>query len=381
MTNALLTPVRAGDLDLASRVWMAPLTRSRSTMPGNVPNALMARYYRQRANPETGVGLIIAEATPVTPRGHGYYATPGIHTDEQVAGWKLVTDAVHAEGGRIFLQLWHVGRVSHNALQPNNEPPVGPTGAVSRSKTYIDATFARVDNAPPRALETGEVYEVVEQFRDGAARAKAAGFDGVEIHGANTYLLDQFTRDGMNTRTDEWGGSLDNRLRLPTMVAEAVCDVWGPGRVGYRISPLSEHHDAQDSDPGATFGELAKRLGAMGLAYLHAVETWDRSSLDPRVGEVIPRVASAFKDAAPAGTSPIYCANGDYTPEQAEHAIESGWADAVAFGRLALANPDLSARIRTGGPFNEPDQPTFYGGGAEGYTDYPVLAAYDPCGS
>ncbi len=338
-------------------------------MPGNIPNALMAEHYAQRADPRTGAGVIIAEATPVCPRGHGYYATPGIHTPEQAEGWKLVTDAVHERGGTIVLQLWHVGRVSHSALQPNGDPPVGPTDAPSQSKTYIDASMERHPNSVPRALEPGEVSEVVDEFRHGATLAKQAGFDGVEIHGANTYILDQFLRDGMNTRTDEWGGSLENRLRLPTLVADAVCDVWGADRVGYRVSPLSEHHDARDSDPKGTFSALAERLGAMGIAFLHAVETWDRSNLDERTRNVIPAIRDAFRGAG----GGVYVANGDYTPEQAEAALDDGWCDAVAFGRAFIANPDLAERIRRGGPFAEPDRETFYGGGAEGYTDYPSL--------
>lgn len=368
MNDALLRPVEMGSMGLGNRVLMAPLTRSRASMPGNVPNELMAAYYRQRA----GAGLIIAEATPVSPRGHGYYATPGVHTDAQEAGWRLVTDAVHGAGGRIVLQLWHVGRVSHSALQPNNEPPVSSTEAVSRSKTYIDDTYERVDNSPPRMLETGEIPGVVSAFAEAAARARRAGFDGVEIHGANTYLLDQFTCDGVNKRGDAYGGSLENRLRLPLEVAAAVVEAWGDaGGVGYRISPLSEHGDVVDSDPKATFSALARGLGELGLAYLHAVETWDRSNLDPRVSEVIPAIADAFKDAG----GGAYVGNGDYTPAAAARAVEDGWADAIAFGRLWIPNPDLAARIARGGPYRTPDQSTFYGGGAAGYSDFEPLEA------
>lgn len=364
--NPLLAPFVAGAFDCETRVWMAPLTRSRAQMPGNIPWALNAEYYAQRADPIAGASLIISEATPVSPRGHGYYATPGIHTPEQSAGWRLVTDAVHARGGRIVCQLWHVGRVSHSALQPGNEPPVSSTSANSRSKTYIDATYERVDSSTPRALEEHEVEPIVEEFRAAAVLAREAGFDGVEIHGANTYLLDQFLRDGMNPRTDRWGGTLENRLRFPTMVAEAVAGAIGAERVGYRISPLSEHHDAKDSDPKGTFSALAKRLGGLGLAYLHAVETWDRANLDPRTHEVIPAIRDAFRDAG----GGAYIANGDYTPEQAAEALTTGWADAVAFGRLFIPNPDLAERIRRGGPYRVPDRETFYGGGAEGYTEF-----------
>lgn len=374
----LLTPIRAGELNASNRVWMAPLTRSRARMPGNAPHALNATYYAQRAAGNGGAGVIISEATPVSPRGYGYYGTPWIVTDEQVAGWRQVTDAVHRAGGVIVCQLWHVGRLSHTSLQPGGGAPVGPTDVPSRSKTYIDPSMERVPTSVPRALRTEEVPEIVAEFRRGAQRAKEAGFDGVEIHGANTYILDQFTRDGMNTRTDAYGGSLENRLRLPLDVAAAVCEVWGPGRVGYRISPLSEHHDARDSDPARTFGTLAARLGEMGLAYLHAVETWDRTKPDPRTETVIPTIVEAFKRGSGTGPTGAYIANGDYSPAQAEHALAEGWCDAVAFGKLFISNPDLSRRIERGGldaRLEAPNPATFYGGGAEGYTDYAPLPA------
>jgi N-ethylmaleimide reductase len=365
MTHAdsvLLSPIES----FANRVWMAPLTRSRATMPGNVPNDLMATYYEQRAS----AGLIIAEATPISPTAHGYYATPGIHTDAQQEAWKEVTDRVHAKGGKIFLQLWHVGRVSSSALQPDNQAPVGPTDVISESKTYIDDSMERHPNTKPRALRTEEIPGIVEDFAAATKRAKAAGFDGVEIHGANSYLLDQFTRDGVNTRTDQYGGSLENRLRFPLMVARAVVEAWGdPSGVGYRISPLSEHKDVRDSDPQATFSALAAGLGALNLEYLHAVETWDRTSLDPRVETVIPAIVKAFKDAG----GKLYIANGDYSPQQAEDAVDSGWADAVAFGRPWIPNPDFPARIALGGPFREPVPETFYGGGPKGYTEFQTL--------
>ncbi len=369
MHDALFQPLSFGSFEAPNRIFMAPLTRSRASMPGNVPNELMAEYYRQRS----GSGLIIAEATPVSPRGHGYYATPGIHTDAQVQGWKRVTDAVHDAGGRIVLQLWHVGRVSHSALQPNNDQPVSSTDVVSESKTYLDHSMERHDNTPPRRLETDEIPGVVEEFRDGARRAKLAGFDGVEIHGANSYLLDQFLRDGVNRRDDIYGGSLENRMRFPLEVTRAVIDAWDgeAGRVGYRISPLSEHKDVRDSDPKATFSALAKELGRLGLAFLHAVETWDRSALDPRTDEVIPAIVDAFKNAG----GGIYVGNGDYSPEQGEQAIESGWADAIAFGRPWIPNPDFADRVRQGGPYRAPDRETFYGGGAEGYTNFASLNA------
>lgn len=370
MHDRLIESVEVGNLSAKNRVWMAPLTRSRASMPGNVPNALMAEYYEQRA----GAGVIIAEATPVSPRGHGYYATPGIHSDAQVEGWKLVTDAVHGRGGKIVLQLWHVGRVSHSALQPGGEQPVSSTDVVSESKTYIDSSYERHDNSKPRKLETDEIPGIVEEFRDGAQRAKDAGFDGVEIHGANSYLLDQFVRDGVNKRDDIYGGSIEHRIRFPLMVADAVCDVWKDGdggatRVGYRISPLSEHKDVRDSDPQSVFSALAKGLGQCKLGYLHAVETWDRANIDPRVETVIPAIVKAFKDAG----GGLYVGNGNYTPAQGEAALARGWADAIAFGKLWISNPDLEKRIAVGGPYRRPEPDSFYGGGAEGYTSFGTL--------
>ncbi len=370
MHDQLLNSVRIGELESANRVWMAPLTRSRATMPGNVPNAMMAKYYGQRA----GAGVIIAEATPVTPWGHGYYATPGIHTDEQVEGWKLVTDAVHQAGGKIVLQLWHVGRVSHSSLLPGGGQPVSSTDVISESMSYIDDTWERAKNTPPRKLATDEIPGIVEAFRDGAQRAKDAGFDGVEIHGANSYLLDQFVRDGVNKRDDIYGGSIENRIRFPLMVADAVVDVWkdsdgGASRVGYRISPLSEHKDVRDSDPQAVFSALARGLGERRIGFLHAVETWDRSMIDERVATVLPAIVKAFKDAG----GGLYIGNGDYTPGQADEAIGSGWADAIAFGKLWIPNPDLEKRIAADGPYRTPEPATFYGGGESGYVDFAAM--------
>lgn len=370
MHDELMKSVGVGSLQAKNRVWMAPLTRARASMPGNVPNEMMAEYYSQRS----GAGVIIAEATPVTPWGYGYYATPGIHSDEQVAGWKVVTDAVHAKGGKIVLQLWHVGRVSNCALLPGGGQPVSSTDVISESMSYIDDTWARVKNTAPRKLTTDEIPGIVEEFGDGAQRAKDAGFDGVEIHGANSYLLDQFTRDGVNKRDDIYGGSIENRVRFPLMVADAVADVWkdedgGAGRVGYRISPMSEHKDVRDSDPEAVFCALAKGLGERGLGFLHAVETWDRPNIDPRVATVMPKIVKAFKDAG----GGLYIGNGNYSPEQGEQALADGWADAIAFGKLWIPNPDLEVRIAKGGPYRDPEPSTFYGGGAAGYTEFSRL--------
>ena len=357
-TDSLFRPLTLGPLELPNRVLMAPLTRARAKQPGDAPWSLNAEYYAQRAS----AGLVIAEASQVSPQGKGYAFTPGIHTDAQVEGWKLVTDAVHAAGGRIFLQLWHVGRISHVDLQPDGAAPVAPSAIPAKSQTFISATSGMVDVSAPRALELDEIPGIVDQYRQGATRAKAAGFDGVEIHGANGYLLDQFTRDGTNQRTDAYGGSLDGRLRLPLEVAQAVVDVWGADRVGYRISPTGAFNDMSDADPVATFAGLAAKLGELGLVYIHVAESFGGG---PRDDASTKAVREAF--------SGVYLANGAYTAESAAERIDAGRADAVAFGELFIANPDLPARMRQGGPYNEPDTATFYGGEAQGYTDYPSL--------
>ena len=361
----LTSPIEFGEIAAPSRIFMAPLTRSRSKQPGDIPWQLNAEYYRQRA----GAGLIISEATQVSPQGKGYAYTPGIHSEDQINGWKQVTDAVHEAGGRIFLQLWHVGRSSHNDLQPGGEAPVAPSAIAAKTQTYTSAESGMVPTSLPRALETNEIPGIVEQFRIGAENAKKAGFDGVEIHGANGYLLDQFTRDGTNKRTDNYGGSIENRIRLPLEVAKAVADVWGPGRVGYRVSPLGQFNDLTDSTPFETFGALAEGLGKLKLAYLHNVEAFGGVSRDDEAERVIAEVRDRFKNAG----GRIYVSNGGLEPEEAEERLAKGLADAVAFGTLFISNPDLPARIERGGPYNEADQSTYYGGSEKGYTDYPSL--------
>ncbi len=352
-----LTPVKLGPYELENRVVMAPLTRNRAG-PGNVPQAINVAYYAQRAS----AGLIVTEATQVSPQGVGYPDTPGIHNRAQVEGWRRVTDAVHARGGRIFVQLWHVGRISHPSLQPNGALPVAP------SAIKPDGESATPDGprpfVTPRALETRELPGVVDQFRAGAGNALEAGFDGVEIHAANGYLLDQFLRDGTNHRTDAYGGSLENRARLLLEVTEAVAGVWGADRVGVRLSPLNAFNDMADSQPGATFGYAAGRLGAHGLAYLHVVEP-GAPGPDARDGFDWHELRRAF-----GGTT---IANGGYDLDRAGEALAAGDADLVAFGRLFIANPDLPRRFAIGAPLNAPDPATFYGGDARGYTDYPFL--------
>jgi N-ethylmaleimide reductase len=355
-TPTLLTPYRLGPFELPNRVVLAPMTRNRAG-EGRVPTELNATYYAQRAS----AGLLITEATYVAPEGIGYPATPGIDTDAQVEGWKLVTGAVHEAGGLVFLQLWHVGRISHPDFQPGGGLPVAPSAVrpTGESWTYE----GKKPFLTPRALETDEIPERIEMYRDGARRAKAAGFDGVEIHGANGYLIDQFLRDGTNRRTDGYGGSVENRVRFLREVTEAVARVWGAERVGVRLSPQSPFNDMRDSDPATTFGRAAEFLDDLGVAYIHTVESIE--SHPPDGGRVTPVIRERFGGAV--------IVNGDFDRETAEAALARDEADLVSFGRLFLANPDLPERLRLDGPYNEPDVATFYGGGPEGYTDYPTL--------
>ena len=359
MEPKLFKPLSCGSLTLPNRVVMAPMTRNRAAA-GNVPHALNREYYVQRA----AAGLIVTEASQVSAQGVGYPGTPGIHTDAQVDGWRGVTDAVHAAGGRIFLQLWHVGRVSHPSLQPDGGLPVAPS--VIAPEGEVMTYDGPKPFVTPRALETVEIPGIVEQFRQGAANARRAGFDGVEVHGANGYLLDQFLRDGTNRRTDSYGGSVENRTRLLKEVVEAVCGAWEPGRVGVRLSPLNAFNSMADSDPATTFRHAARALGAFGLVYLHVVE----ANIGPDGVAPQPFDYRGLKDAF----GGLYMANGAYDRERAEAVLAGGRADLVSFGASYLANPDLPERLRRGGPYNDPDMNTFYGGTARGYTDYPALA-------
>jgi N-ethylmaleimide reductase len=352
-TPDLFTPIELGALVLPNRVVMAPMTRNRAGA-GNVPGALAAKYYRQRAS----AGLIVTEATQVSPQGVGYPGTPGIHDDLQVAGWRRVTDAVHAAGGRIFLQLWHVGRISHPSLQPGGALPVAPSAIAARGEAFTAS--GPQPFVIPRALETAEIPGIVAQFEHGARHALAAGFDGVEIHGANGYLIDQFLRDGTNCRTDHYGGSLENRARFLLEVTEAVAGVWDAERVGVRLSPQSGFNDMRESDPAATFGYAAQTLAPLGLAYLHVVE--------PVGADAAPLIA----DLKAAFGGPLMV-NGGYTRPLAEAALARGEADLVSFGASFLANPDLPLRLAHNAPLNAPDPATFYGGDQRGYTDYPAL--------
>jgi N-ethylmaleimide reductase len=361
MSEALtiLSPVKLGPYELLNRLAMAPLTRCRASSDG-IPNELMVEYYRQRAD----AGLIISEATPVSPQGKGYPYTPGIYNDAQIQGWQAITSAVHERGGRIFLQLWHVGRISHPLLQPEGALPVAPSALKPAGQVLTEQGMR--DFVTPRALELAEIPGIAEQFRHGADCALKAGFDGVEIHGANGYLLDQFLRDGTNRRTDAYGGSIANRARLLFEVIEAVSSVWGSNKVGVRLSPLQPFNDIRDSDPKATFGYVVEHLNRFNLAYLHITE----------MGKEMPGAAGpAFniEDLRQLyhGT---YMTNAGYTAETATAAIAENRADLIAFGKLFIANPDLPERFARNAPLNEPDASTFYQGGAQGYIDYPALA-------
>jgi N-ethylmaleimide reductase len=360
MTPDLFSPIQLGALALPNRVFMAPLTRCRAS-EGHVPNDLNAEYYAQRAS----AGLIISEATSVSPRGYGYPSTPGIHTEAQVAGWSKITDAIHAKGGHIYLQLWHVGRISHPAFQKDSSLPVAPSAIKPKGQVFTGVSME--DYVTPRALETAEIPKIVNEYVHGAMLAKQAGFDGVEIHNANGYLLDQFLRDGTNHRTDGYGGSVQNRARLTIEVTEAVCSVWGGDRVGIRLSPGGVFNDMCDSNPLETFGHVLRELSSFGLAYAHITQV---TAQDIAHG--------AKQGVGPKELRPFWAGNivsaGGFTKETGNRALAEGWADAIAFGVPFLANPDLPERLRKDAPLNPPDEASFYGGTEKGYTDYPFLA-------
>jgi len=360
-SSKLFEPFKLGPITLPNRAVMAPLTRNRA-LAGLVPNPLAVEYYGQRAS----AGLLITEATQISQQGQGYQDTPGIYSKEQIAGWRKVTDRVHARGGRIFLQLWHVGRISHTSLQANGGAPVAPSAIRANGKTFVGGTFA--DVSEPRALELSEIPGIIDSFRQGAANAIAAGFDGVEIHGANGYLLDQFAKDGANKRTDSYGGSIENRAKLMLEVARAVTSEVGSERTGIRISPVTPSNDISDSNPQPLFDYIVDHLSALKLVYLHVVEG---ATGGPR--DIAPfdyqSLRNRFKGA--------YVANNGYDLALANKVLSANEADLIAFGKLFLANPDLLERFKRGAPLNAPDKATFYGGGAKGYTDYPALESAD----
>ena len=354
----LLEPYQLGPITLPNRLVMAPLTRNRAVPPGMVPSPLAVDYYGQRAS----AGLLITEASQVSQQGQGYQDTPGIYSKEQVAGWRKVTDHVHERGGRIFLQAWHVGRISHTSLQPNGGAPVAPSAIRANTKTYVNNAFTEVSE--PRALDLSEIPGIIDSYKRGAANAIEAGFDGVEVHGANGYLLDQFARDGINKRTDAYGGSIENRARLMLEVSKAIADEIGADRTGIRISPVTPANDASDSNPQPLFDYIVDQLNALKLVYIHVVEG---ATGGPR--DVAPFDYGSLRKRFKGG----YIANNGYDFELATKVLAAGEADLIAFGKLYIANPDLAERLKKGAPLNKPDKATFYGGGAEGYTDYPTL--------
>lgn len=357
---SLFESLQLGSLVLANRVFMAPLTRNRANVDG-VPSELAATYYAQRAT----AGLIVTEATQISPMGKGYINTPGIHSPEQVQAWSRIVEAVHQQGGRIFLQLWHVGRISHTSLLPNNVQPVAPSAIRARSQTFIATGPAQVSE--PAALTASGIKETLSDYRRAARNAKEAGFDGVEIHAANGYLIDQFLRTGSNRRTDEYGGSASNRVRFLTEAVEHVLEVWDSRHVGVRISPTVDFNDMTDDNPLETSSVTVARLNSYGLGYLHVVET----AQDSKGSSEEDLALSAHLRTLWKG---LYVVNGGYDGPRGKQAIESSHADAVAYGRAFLANPDLPRRLQLRAALNEPNQATFYGGNAAGYTDYPALS-------
>ena len=368
--ESLFDPVKLGRLALPNRLVMAPLTRCRSQQPGNVPTALNADYYAQRA---PHAGLIVSEATQISQEAQGYAWTPGIHSEAQIEGWRLVTDAVHSAGGRIFLQLWHVGRISHPVFQPGGGPPVAPSAVRPDGLAFVpgdDGKGAQVPFVTPRALETDEVERVVDDYRHAAANARRAGFDGVEIHGANGYLIHQFLCSATNRRSDRYGGPVHNRVRFLSEVVEAVCGVWSCDRVGLRLSPLMSGRDMQDADPEATYRWIAEELNHFDLAYLHITRQTEPDS--EGVEHVTTRSEAMSAIIREAWMGPLLICGG-FSPEEAARWLTEERMDAAVFGRLYIANPDLDERIRRRAQLTNPDPDTFYGGGEAGYTDYPFL--------
>lgn len=369
--DPLFTPLKLGAIELEHRVVMAPLTRLRSAQPGNIPQTMNAIYYGQRASKG---GLQIAEATNVSEQAEGYPGAPGIHSADQVAGWKAVTDAVHAKGGYIFLQIWHTGRVSHSSMQPGGGLPVAPSAIAIKGMGHMDAHGNPLDFETPRALALSEIPDIVESFAQATRNAREAGFDGVEIHSANGYLLDQFLQDSSNLRTDEYGGSIPNRGRLLLETVDGVVAAWEPGRVGVRLSPWGSFNGMHDSNPGALYDYVSAELGKRHLAYLHVVEPRadqqsDINAIDPDAPDAADRVRKGFGG--------VVISAGGYTGESARAAISDGTAQAIAFGRMFISNPDLAERLRVNAPLNRYDRSTFYGGGEKGYTDYPALENID----
>jgi N-ethylmaleimide reductase len=357
-SSPLFQPFKLGAIEVRNRIALAPLTRNRAIDPDTVPSPLAPLYYSQRAD----AGLLITEASQISQQGQGYAWTPGIFSEAQVEAWRTVTKAVHDKGGKIVIQLWHVGRISHTSLQPNGGAPVAPSAIAAKTKTFIPSGF--VDTSEPRALETSEIAGIVADYAHAARQAERAGFDGVEIHAANGYLIDQFLRDSTNKRTDRYGGSIENRIRFALEVTDAILRVLPPGKVGIRIAPTSAANNVADSNPTALFFSLVAELAKRNLAYLHAVEGQTGGARD-----ALPFDYFELRKAFGGG----YIANNGYTREMAIDAVKSGRADLVAFGKPFISNPDLVERLRVDAPLAQGDSSTYYGGGAKGYTDYPTL--------
>ncbi|MEO8857013.1 MAG: alkene reductase [Burkholderiaceae bacterium] len=366
--TSLFDPIKAGDIELANRIAMAPLTRNRS--PGAIPTPMAIDYYSQRAS----AGLIVTEGTAISHQGQGYADVPGIWNAEQVAAWKKVTNAVHAKCGKIVTQLWHVGRVSHDSLQPGGQPPVAPSAIIAKTKTYLisNGVGSFAETSLPRALQISELAGIVEDYRRAARNAIDAGFDGVELHGANGYLLDQFLRSGTNHRSDRYGGSIENRARFLIEVMTAVANEIGGGRTGLRLSPVTPANGASDPNPQPLFDHVMRQLAPLKLAFIHIIEGATGGSRDYQQGDKAFDYSELRNTYRAAGGKALWMVNNGYDRALAEKAVNSG-DDIVAFGKLFIANPDLPARLKQDGPYNEPDKTTFYGGGARGYTDYPAL--------
>ncbi|WP_024513788.1 alkene reductase [Bradyrhizobium sp. Tv2a-2] len=360
MPTNLFEPFKLGPITLPNRLVMAPLTRNRALPPGMVPSPLAVDYYGQRAS----AGLLVTEASQISQQGQGYQDTPGIFSREQVAAWRRVTDRVHERGGHIFIQLWHVGRISHTALQANGAAPVAPSALRAKGKTFVNGTFA--DVSEPRALELSEIPGIIDDFKRATANAREAGFDGVEVHGANGYLLDQFAKDGANKRTDAYGGSIENRAKLMLEVTKAVVGEIGAERTGIRISPVTPANDISDSNPQPLFDYIVDHLNVLKLVYIHVIEG---ATGGPR--DIAPFDYASLRKRF----SGAYVANNGYDFELATKVLAAGAADLIAFGKPFISNPDLVERLKRGAPLNAWDKNTFYGGGAKGYTDYPTLQA------
>jgi N-ethylmaleimide reductase len=363
----LLSELKLGNLTLKNRIIMAPLTRNRAAQPGNVPQELNATYYAQRAT----AGFILSEATQVSQQGQGYPGTPGIHSSEQVMGWQNVTKAVHDKGGKIFLQLWHVGRISHSSHQPDGKLPVAPSAIPAKNSGTYTADWQPTEILTPRALEVSEIKDIVKDFKQAALNAKEANFDGVEVHMANGYLLDQFLQDGSNQRTDEYGGSVANRIKFPLEVLDTVIDVWGKDKVGIRLSPYGTFNDVSDSDPVNLFNQVIEELNKRGIVYINMIEPRATSAGgDDNVNDKAVCTSDLFRDKF----NGMFISSGGYKPETAEEALIENKADAIMFGRWFISNPDLPERIAKKAELNKYDRATFYGGDEKGYTDYPFLA-------